>query len=113
MAQQTLMLTIPLSIQISGGFYTLIADSIKQVSHQFSAGATWYQKKKWSAGLGFRYTGREGEQKRTGITANLSANLGKAGRLSIIAEPMRYRDLLRPELEYNQYMVRCSLITRF
>ncbi len=112
-AQQTLMLAIPLCVQVSGGFYIFTADTLKQVSQQINAGATWYQKKRWSAGIGIRYTGNEGQQSRTGITANFSANLGKAGSLMLTAEPIRYRDLIKPELEYNQYIIRCSLITRF
>lgn len=110
MLQQSLTLEMPLSLQLSGGYYSLRSDTTHQLSGVASAGAFYHHLNKWRAGLSIRYTGKKGQQ-RTGIAINFSADLGKAGRLLFVAEPLRYRDVLRPELEFNQYMVRCSLVT--
>ncbi len=111
MVQQTVMLKIPLSLQLSGGYYSLRTDTLHRLSGMVTAAAYYHHGRKWRAGLSIRYTGNQ-DERRTGVAVNFSADLGKAGRLIFVAEPLRYRDALRPEREFNQYMVRCSLVTR-
>jgi hypothetical protein len=111
MVQQSVMLKMPLSLQLSGGYYSLHTDTLRQVSGTASIGGAYHHPKKWRLGVALRYTGNP-DQKRTGLAANFSADMGKAGRLTIVAEPILYRDLLRPDREFNQYIVRCSWVTR-
>lgn len=112
MLQQGLILKIPLTIQLSGGIYILLTSDISRISKQLSAGFTYHHKKRWQGGAGIRYHEGGSAEHRTGLYANFSANLGKAGRISLITEPNRYRDLMRPELEFDQYVVRGVWVAR-
>jgi len=112
MLQQTLVLKVPLTLRIEAGIYSLTSDTTIHVSGLWSLGANYHHGKVWRAGLSIRYQGQSA-QHRTGVAIHFSADLGKAGRLVFMAEPQRYRDLFKPKKEYNQYVVRCSLITSF
>lgn len=110
--QQTLMMKIPVSINASAGYYHQnYAENLRQ-SLQLTLGGQYYLKKNLNAGLGLRYMGQFGSGNRIGILGSLMADFNKFGRLNISVEPLFYRDILTPERDYDQYIIRFSFINK-
>jgi hypothetical protein len=111
--QQTLTIKKGISLNASFGCYLLETAPGRQESYQYTAGAAYHCKQKFNAGVGLRYMVQENDRSRIGLTGSLVATLSRYGRLILSAEPLVYRDLLNPEKEYRQYIIRCSLISTF
>lgn len=111
--QQSLQISRPFGIHANLGYYYFEANDDTSLTRQFGFRTTYRQHKKWNISLGFRHINQNSERKRTGITARAAYDFGKFGEIRISAEPAIYRDVLRPEREYDEYTFRLSLINKW
>lgn len=111
--QQSMQLKVPVTIFTNLGYYMLENGEEKSIFLQFQLMASYQYEKKWNAGLGIRHFNQDPGRKRTGLTARFSYELGKYGQIVFSAEPVRYRDLINPSREFDEYRARISFINKW
>jgi hypothetical protein len=111
--QQSLRLRFPLTLTANIGYYFFEGPAVSNETYQLGLRANYQHKRVWNAGLGFRYLDQNAERNRTAVIAQMNYTLGKFGEIRFSAEPAIYRDLLNPEREYDEYVVRISLINKW
>lgn len=111
--QQSLRLTIPLNLMANIGLYMMETEGTSTSTRQYMLRGTYDVQEAWRVSLGIRHFNRGGESKRTGIRFQTSYDFGRFGALELLAEPLYYRDILNPEREYDQYIVRITFINKW
>lgn len=111
--QQSLRLRVPITFNATAGYYIFETDESTSNSYQLALRANYQYERKWNAGMGVRYLDQNSDRKRTGITANFRYSFGKFGEVNLSAEPALYRDLLDPEREYDEFVVRVSFTNKW
>lgn len=108
--QQSLQLPVPLRLMVSGGLYLLDDELKTTTSYQLMLQGNYHVSPRWMVSGGGRHFNQGGERKRWSLRLETSCDFGPYGRLQLLFEPVYYRDILGPEREYDQYVLRLQLI---
>ena len=111
--QQSLRLTIPLNLMANIGLYMMETEGTSTSTRQYMFRGTYDVQEAWRVSLGMRHFNRGGESKRTGVRFQTSYDFGRFGALELLAEPLYYRDILNPDREYDQYIIRITFINKW
>ncbi len=108
--QQSLKLPVPLQLIFNSGLYLLDGEISTTTSYQVMLRGSYHISEQWMVSAGGRHFNQGGERKRWSARLETSYDFGPYGRLQLLTEPAYYRDILRPEREYDQYVLRLQWI---
>ncbi len=108
--QQSLRLPVPLQLVANAGLYFLDSDGTSSTSYQIMLRGNYHVSEQWMVSLGGRHFNQGGDRKRWSARLETSYDVGRYGKIQLMAEPVYYRDLLNPEREFDQYVLRLQFI---
>ncbi len=108
--QQSLRFPVPLQLVANAGLYFLENEETTSTSYQVMFRGNYHVSEQWMVSVGARHFNQGGERKRWSARLETSYDFGPYGKVQLLAEPVYYRDLLNPEREYDQYVLRLQFI---
>jgi hypothetical protein len=110
--QQGLRFKAPFSLSASIMYSEVVVNDEQTISGQAGLMISYRYKQQFHCSAGLRHSFRQNGDQRTVLSLNMGVQIGKAGTLSLVAEPHHYRSLNQPAYTFDQYVVRCSFITK-
>lgn len=84
-----------------------------KILRQLGGSVQYRYRKSLVAGLGLRYNDSNGEERRTGISASLTADFKVWGQVRILAEPATYTSIPDPKDDFTEYSIRITYSKRW
>jgi hypothetical protein len=110
---ETVTLRIPLSLSLGLGLRSNKHASTTQDTYFINGNGSYLFSATWRAGLGFDYTRTKDRNRRTGLRAQVRGAFSRLAALELTARQVLYRDRINPGLDYDEFVLRGSLTSRW